>query len=76
MLFRSLEQHTFHCFKCGRSGNALDLWAAASRLSIYDAAIDLCQRLNIPLPRLTVPAGYREEDTVVTQPPTCTMESN
>src|ERR1035438_4197963 len=32
--------HTFHCFKCGRSGNALDLWAYANRLSIYDAAID------------------------------------
>ena len=40
----------FHCFKCGRSGNALDLWAAANRLTLYDAAIDLCQRLNIPLP--------------------------
>ncbi|CEF49306.1 unnamed protein product, partial [uncultured bacterium] len=26
--------HTFHCFKCNRSGNALELWAAANRLSI------------------------------------------
>jgi putative transposase len=42
--------HTFHCFKCGRSGNALDLWAQATRQSIYDAAVDLCQRLAIPLP--------------------------
>jgi hypothetical protein len=51
--------HTFHCFKCNRSGNALDLWAAAAnRLSIYDAALDLCQRLNIPLPSL---AANREE---------------
>src|SRR5205807_7942652 len=41
---------TFHCFKCNRSGNALELWAAANRLSIYDAALDLCQRLNIALP--------------------------
>jgi putative transposase len=57
--------HTFHCFKCGRSGNALDLWAAAQRLSIYDAALDLCQRLNIPLPTLTpLPTGNREEETV------------
>ncbi len=47
--------HTFHCFKCGRSGNALDLWAAARRLSTYDAALDLCQRLNIPLPLLRRP---------------------
>src|SRR5258705_2853023 len=46
----NLDQHVFHCFKCGRSGNALDLWAQANRLSSYDAALDLCQRLNIPLP--------------------------
>jgi len=40
----------FHCFKCGRSGNALDLWAHATRQAPYDAALDLCQRLNIPVP--------------------------
>jgi putative transposase len=66
--------HTFHCFKCGRSGNALDLWAAANRLSIYDAAIDLCRRLNIPLPLLTAPAaGNREEETVATGSNSCTI---
>jgi len=66
--------HTFHCFKCGRSGNALDLWATANRLSIYEAAIDLCQRLNIPLPLLTSPAaGNREEETVATGSGTCTI---
>jgi hypothetical protein len=60
--------HTFHCFKCNRSGNALELWAAGQRLSIYDAAIDLCQRLNIPLPTLTPPAttANREEEPVAT----------
>jgi putative transposase len=67
--------HTFHCFKCGRSGNALDLWAAANRLSIYDAALDLCQRLNLPLPTLDQPpAGNREEATVACGAKTCTME--
>jgi hypothetical protein len=56
------QAHTFHCCKCGRCGNALDLWAAARGLSIYDAALDLCQRLNIPLPVLTLPGtGNREE---------------
>lgn len=66
--------HTFHCFKCGRSGNALDLWAAANRLSIYDAAIDLCQRLNIPLPTLAPPpTANREEETVASDPSTCTI---
>ena len=66
--------HTFHCFKCGRSGNALDLWAAANRLSIYDAALDLCQRLNIPLPLLAPPpTANREEEPVASGSSTCTI---
>ena len=66
--------HTFQCFKCGRSGNALDLWAAAQRLSIYDAAIDLCQRLNVPLPTLAPPPTVnREEEPVATGSSTCTI---
>jgi hypothetical protein len=60
----NLDQHVFHCFKCGRSGNALDLWAQANRLSIYDAALDLCQRLNIPLPTLPPSTRNREEAPV------------
>lgn len=68
-----LDQNIFHCFKCGRSGNALDLWTHATRQSVYDAAVDLCQRLAIPLPLLSSP-GNREEEPVVFQPDTCTME--
>jgi putative transposase len=70
----NLEQQNFHCFKCGRSGNALNLWAAATRQTPYDAAVDLCQRLAIPLPTLQHP-GHREEETVAPEPATCTMES-
>ena len=40
----------WHCFKCAKGGNALELWAAATGQNIYDAAIDLCQRLGWPLP--------------------------
>src|SRR5439155_6234875 len=69
----NLEQKTFHCFKCGRSGNALDLWAHATQQTPYDAALDLCQRLNIPLPTLPPRQRNREEETVVAA--TCTMES-
>ena len=70
------EAHTFHCFKCGRSGNALDLWAIANRLSIYDAAVDLCQRLHIALPILpSTPSANREEAAVACGPETCTMKS-
>jgi putative transposase len=66
--------HTFHCFKCNRSGNALELWAAANRLTIYDSALDLCQRLNIPLPILAPPpTANREEETVASASSTCTI---
>jgi transposase-like protein len=50
-----LDQNIIQCFKCGRVGNALDLWAQANRKKIYEASVDLCQRLNIPLPILATP---------------------
>jgi putative transposase len=59
----NLKANNFHCFKCGRGGNALDLWAQANQLTIYDAAIDLCRRLNVPLPTLA-PNRHREEEPV------------
>jgi len=31
----------FYCRECRRFGNQLELWAAARRLPIYDAAVDL-----------------------------------
>ena len=67
------SDHIFHCFKCGRSGNALDLWAHATRQTPYDAALDLCQRLDIPVPTLPSMQRNREEEPVVVG--ICTMES-
>jgi len=58
-----LDRNIFHCFKCGRSGNALDLWTAVTQQTPYDAAIDLCRRLNVPLPTL-VSNRNREEEPV------------
>jgi hypothetical protein len=74
----NLEQHTFRCFKCGKSGNALDLWAQATHQSIYDAALDLCERLNISVPTLpTAPPRprprNREEEPVAPMTATCTI---
>src|SRR5476651_93354 len=70
----NLDQHTFHCFKCGRSGNAIDLWAQAKQLSPYDAAIDLCARLNIHLPMLPNPTQRNsEEEPVAPRADSCTM---
>jgi putative transposase len=68
-----LDQGIFHCFKCGRSGNALDLYAQATQQTPYDAAIDLCDRLNLPLPTLTPSTRNREEETVAPSPTTDTM---
>ena len=48
----SLDQNLFHCFKCGNSGDAIDLWANATQQLPYDAAVDLCERLAVPLPLL------------------------
>lgn len=40
----------YKCFDriCLSQGNALDLYAAWRRLSVYDAAVELCDRYRIP----------------------------
>ena len=50
-----VERHCWHCFRCRAGGNALDLWVAVTRLPVYEAALDLCRRLHVEVPRL--PAG-------------------
>jgi DNA primase len=50
-----LAKHAYQCFHCGSSGNQLDLYAAATRQPLYQAAIDLCAKLHRPVPRLTRP---------------------
>ena len=49
----NLRQNVFQCFKCEAKGNQLDLWAQANGLSIYDAALDLCEKLAIEPPKLS-----------------------
>ena len=69
------DQQVFHCFKCGRHGNALDLWAQAKNLTPYDAAVDLCDQLGIPLPTLPTTAPRNSEEEPVAQPlENCTMD--
>jgi DNA primase len=48
----NLAKHAFQCFKCGARGNQLDLWAAATKQSLYEAALDLCRRVNRDVPWL------------------------
>jgi DNA primase len=40
----------YYCHRCRSHGNHLDLWAAATDLPLYQAAIDLCGRLGRDVP--------------------------
>jgi DNA primase len=46
----NLRLHIYKCFKCGSSGNHLDLYASATELSLFDAAVELCERLHREVP--------------------------
>lgn len=48
----NLQANVYHCFKCGSAGNQLDLYAAVTKMSLFEAAIDLCEKLNRPTPWL------------------------
>lgn len=37
-------------FRCGSAGNHLDLYAAVTQQDLYQAALDLCNKLNQPVP--------------------------
>jgi DNA primase len=49
----NLRRHLFQCFKCGASGNHLDLWVRTSKKPVHAAALDLCACLNKDVPRLS-----------------------
>jgi|SRR5579872_970199 DNA primase len=53
-----LGKNVWHCFTCGASGNALDLWVAVTRQDLHAAVLDLCRRLGRNVPWL--PAGGRQ----------------
>ena len=46
-----VEKNCWHCFGCGKSGNALDLYMLVSDQPIYEAALELCERLVVAPPR-------------------------
>jgi DNA primase len=43
----NLRKNLFQCFRCHRSGNALDLWVALTQLPLYPATLDLCGKLDL-----------------------------
>ena len=48
----NVETGRYFCHKCQSQGNQLELWAAVHKLSIYDAAIDLCRALGREVPQI------------------------
>jgi DNA primase len=60
----NLARNACRCFHCGLSGNQLDLWAVATRQPLYQAAIDLCEKLHRPVPRLGRRPGDRKNFTI------------
>ncbi len=46
------ERGVWHCFRCGGSGNALDLLAQVTGQGIYEAVLDLYRRLGRAVPWL------------------------
>ena len=80
----NLVKNTYRCFKCQSQGNQLDLWAATTKQSLYDAALDLCTKLHMKTPRLhsrptTVPkqrrgtrtcGGKQSAEKTASSPPT------
>lgn len=46
-----LQRNLFQCFGCGIQGNQLDLWRLHTRLPLYQAALELCERAHIDPPR-------------------------
>jgi DNA primase len=40
----------YYCHRCHSHGHQLELWAAATRLPLYQAAIDLCRALGVEVP--------------------------
>ena len=52
-----LAKQCWQCFRCGAGGNALDLYAAVTKLPLYAAAVELCARLHLPVPWRTASAS-------------------
>jgi len=47
----NLEKNVFQCFKSGCSkGNQLDLYAAVTGQALFEAALELCNKLSIEPP--------------------------
>lgn len=53
----SFKRDVFRCFEssCQKQGNVLDFWSHYRGLPLYEAALDLAQTFQIPIPKKTQP---------------------
>ncbi|HEV3261481.1 MAG TPA: CHC2 zinc finger domain-containing protein [Gemmataceae bacterium] len=64
-----LDKQMWHCFRCGASGNALDLWLAVTKQPVYAGALELCRRLGLEVPWLPRRGGPWCPRTPARSPP-------
>jgi DNA primase len=55
--------HIYRCFKCGSSGNQLDLYAAATGLCLFEATVRLCEQLHREVPWMLEERSPRPRQT-------------
>ena len=65
----NLAKNTFRCFKCGAAGNHLDLWALVTKQPLFDAALQLCDRLRRDVPYLHREQRRGTRNNAATPPP-------
>ena len=59
----NLRLHIYRCFKCGSSGNQLDLYAAATGLCLFEATVRLCEQLHREVPWMPEERSLRHRQT-------------
>jgi len=64
-----LGRNCWHCFRCGAGGNTLDLYQALTKLPLYEAAVELCGRLGLPVPWRLPAARSRPRRPLEPTPP-------
>ena len=45
-----LSRDVCHCLTCGFAGNQIQLWAALKEMTVYEAAVNLCQQAGVEVP--------------------------
>jgi DNA primase len=46
----NVETGRYFCHKCNSKGNQIELWAAVNKMTLHQAAVDLCRALGREVP--------------------------